>query len=436
MGPLSWRSLSLALALALLAAAADLAGAGGLPPDLEALIAEAQAANPEVKERAALTAAARERIRSAGALDDPEFAFVLKDIPTDKWTFNRDPMTQKMVELNQKLPFPGKRRLRSEVAAAEAHAEEWVFRDKVKEIRTRVIAAYWNLAWAQSSYDLTARNKGLWEQVVRVAEARYGVGQGTQTEVLQAQVELGNYLDKLLTWQQRLESWRAVLNALRNRPPETPLPRPRPPAPRPFTLQASQVLDLALERPQLQALKAQILRQEKALELARKEYYPDFTLGVAYGFKQRLVGPLAEMNNPDMFSAKIMVNLPVWVGDKIKPRIREEEARHRAAREAHQAAWTTLSAAVQDRVAKLERLSRQIQLYEKGLLPQARQAAEAALPAYQTGMVSFAQLYQSQIAAYNAELMLQEYLKDFEETWAELEFLAGQELPRRSGGRP
>lgn len=425
----------LGVALAGLFLWASVVAAGGLPPDLAALIAEAIAANPEVKEKAALKEAARERSRAATAWEDPEFAFSLKDLPTDKWTFDRDPMTQKMVELSQKFPFPGKTRLRGEVAEAEARAEALVYQDKVNEIRTRVIAAYWGLSWAQAAYDLTQRNKSLWEQVVRVAETRYGVGQGTQAEVLQAQVELGNYLDKLLSWQQKLESIRAELNALRRQPPTAPLPRPQPLRSRPFTLEASQLLEWALARPQLQALKAQILRQEKAVELARKDYYPDFTLGVAYGFKERLRGPLSEMNNPDQFSTRIMVNLPIWHRSKIQPRIREEQARRTAAVEAHAAAATTLKAAVQDRVARLRRLAQQIRLYEGGLLPQARQAAEAALPAYQTGQVGFAQLYQSQIAAYNAELMLQEYLKDFEETWAELEFLAGRELPRETGGR-
>jgi hypothetical protein len=46
------------------------------------------------------------------------------------------------------------------------------------------------------------------------------------------------------------------------------------------------------------------------------------------------------------------------------------------------------------------------------------------------GALDFAQLYQSQIAVYMAELQLQEYLKDFEENWAELEWLVGVELPR------
>ncbi len=406
-----------------------------LPTDLQALISEALKANAEVKQMAALRDAAKEMVKPAGALDDPEFAFILKDIPTDSWAFDKDPMTQKMVELSQKFPFPGKRRLRAEVATEQAKAEDFVYQDKANEVRTKVVVAYWGLSLAHASYDLTARNKKLWEQVVQVAETRYGVGQGSQAEVLQAQVELGSYLDRLLQWQQKQESLVSELNALRSKPPHTPIARPQPLKPRPWILSAEQVLEMALERPQLQGLKAQIVKQEKAVELARKEFYPDFTVAVAYGFKERLAPPLGNVNNPDMFSSKIMVNLPIWHADKIRPKIREEQARQSAAREAHRSALNTLGAAVRDRAARLKRLSQQINLYERGIIPQARQAAQASLPAYQTGALGFSQLYQNQIAAYNAELMLQEYLKDFEENWAELEFLAGKELPRGPGGQ-
>ena len=60
---------------------------------------------------------------------------------------------------------------------------------------------------------------------------------------------------------------------------------------------------------------------------------------------------------------------------------------------------------------------------------------EASLASYQVGSLGFTQLYQNQIAAYNAELTMQEYLKDFEENWAELEWLVGAELPRPAGGK-
>jgi outer membrane protein TolC len=242
-------------------------------------------------------------------------------------------------------------------------------------------------------------------------------------------VELGNYLDRLLAWRQRQETLAADLNALRAKPPQTQVTRPQPLQPRPLALKLDDLLAQAEARPQLQALKALVDKQEKAVSLARKEYFPDLTLSVGYGFRERLVPPLE--NPPDMFTARAMFNLPIWFSSKIQPRIREEMARQNAAREAQQSAWNTLAAAIKDRHAKLARLAQQIALYTQGIVPQARQAVEASLPAYQVGALNFAQLYQNMIAIYSTELQVQEYLKDFEENWAELEWLVGQELPRR-----
>ena len=198
-----------------------------LPPDLQTLVVEALQANAEIKQMRGQFTASRETIRPAGALDDPEVAFTMKDIPVDTWAFNREPMTQKMLELSQKFPFPGKRRLRSEVAGEQAHADEQVYKDKVNEIRAKVVIAYWGLSLAQTNFDLTQKNKQVWEQVVQVAETRYGVGQGTQADVLQAQVELGNYLDRLFQWTQKQESSQADLK----RPEIQAAPNPGIPAP-------------------------------------------------------------------------------------------------------------------------------------------------------------------------------------------------------------
>jgi len=411
------------------------AGAAGLPPDLQTLVNEALQANAEIKQMRGQFTASQETIRPAGALDDPEIAFSMKDIPVDTWRLNQEPMTQKMLELSQKFPFPGKRRLRSEVAGEQAHSDEYVYKDKVNEIRAKVVIAYWGLSLAQTNYDLTQKNKQVWEQVVQVAETRYGVGQGMQADVLQAQVELGNYLDRLFQWTQKQESARAELNALRSKPPQTPVSRPQTLQPRPFSLKMDELLAQAETRPQLQALKFIIAKQEKAVDLARKEYYPDARISVGYGFRETL-GPPVNLKQPDMFSGSVMFNVPLWVGSKIKPKIREEQAKQGAAKDAHQSALNQIEAAIKDRHAKLQRLAKQISLFDQGIIPQARQAVGAALASYQVGALPFNQLYQNQIAVYNAEMQLEEYLKDFEENWAELEWLVGQELPRPAGGKP
>jgi cobalt-zinc-cadmium efflux system outer membrane protein len=405
-----------------------------LPPDLQTLIAEALKANAEVKQMASLAGAAKQTIKPAGALEDPTVSFGMNNIPTDTWRLNQDPMTQKMLELSQKLPFPGKRRLRSEVAAEQAKSEDLNYRDKINEIRAKVIADYWNLALTYAGFDIVKKNQQFWDQVVQVTETRYKVGQGMQADVLQAQVELGNYLDRLYQWKQRQESVAANLNALRSRPPQTPVGRPQPLKPRPFTLKLDDLLAQAEARPQLQALKALVTKQEKAVDLAKKEYFPDATVSLGYAFRETL-GPPVNLKQSDMFGGAVMFNLPIWQGTKIKPKIREEQERQTAAKEAVQNRWNQVAAAIKDRYAKLRRLAQQITLYDQGIVPQARQAVEASLASYQVGTLGFERLYQNQINAYNAELTLQEYLKDFEENWAELEWLVGAELPRPPGGK-
>lgn len=425
--------LILCLAFTLFWSTELLAQNANLPPDLQALIHEALKANSEVKQMHSLHTASKETVRPAGALEDPEIGFTLKDIPTDNWAQNQEPMTQKMLELSQKLPFPGKRRLRSEVAEEQARSDGYLYRDKANEVRAKVVIDYWNLSMAHSNSDLTQKNKQFWEQVVQVAETRYSVGQGQQADVLQAQVELGNYLDRLFQWTQKQESIRADLNALRSQPPQTPVNRPQPLRSRPFQLKLDELLAQAKTRPQLQALQAIIAKQGKAVDLAKKEYFPDARVTLGYGFRETLAG--INQKQADMFSSTVMFNLPIWHADKIKPRIREEQAKESAAREAHQSAWNQLAALIRDRHAKLQRLANQIVLLDQGIIPQARQAATASLSSYQVGTLDFAQLYQSQMTVYNTEMQLQEYLKDFEENWAELEWLIGQELPRTAGGK-
>lgn len=397
-----------------------------LPRDLQNLISQALQANPELKRWDQLRTASQEQIDSAGALDDPQLSFNLMNVPTDTWDLAQEPMTQKQILLSQKVPFPGKRRLRSEIAAEQAQADDFSYQDKVNEIRARVVQAYWGLSLAYSALEITQKNKQLWEQVVQAAETRYSVGQGQQADVLQAQVELGNYLDRLLRWRQTQQSWVAQLNALRSEPPETPISPPQSLQVRRLQLNLARLLEQAAAQPQLKARQALVAKQEKAVALARRDYLPDFTLGLGYGLREDL-GP---QKRADFFTSMITVNLPIWYGSKLRPREREQRARQAAAQEAYQAAWDRLTAAIKDRYDKLQRLDQQVTLHDQGIVPQAQQAAAAALADYQVGALDFANLYQARIAAYNAELKLQEYLKEFEENWAELEWLVGQEFSR------
>ena len=113
--------------------------------------------------------------------------------------------------------------------------------------------------------------------MVKVSETRYATGQGMQADVLQAQVELGNYLDRLLQWRQQQDSLKAELNALRNRPRRGHSKSSgRLASPGSSCLKLDDVTRMLESRPQVKALKTQIDKQQKAVALARKDFYPGF----------------------------------------------------------------------------------------------------------------------------------------------------------------
>ena len=194
------------------------------------------------------------------------------------------------------------------------------------------------------------------------------------------------------------------------------------------------LLAQAEARPQLEALKALIAKQEKAVDLAKKDYFPDATVSVGYGFRETLGPPVESKTGGHVHRlGDVQPAHLAGLQDQAQDPGGRWNARPRPKTPINP--WDQLAAAIKDRHAKLQRLAKQITLYDQGIIPQARQAAEASLASYSGGHPGFHRLYQNQIAAYNAEMPLQEYLKDFEENWAELEWLVGAELPRPAGGK-
>ncbi|NIP53921.1 MAG: TolC family protein, partial [Phycisphaerae bacterium] len=73
----------------------------------------------------------------------------------------------------------------------------------------------------------------------------------------------------------------AKLNAALNRPAEAPLPWPKRIEEENIPLTDQQVLEwMAKFNPELSALEFEIARSRTQIDLAKKDYYPDITLGV------------------------------------------------------------------------------------------------------------------------------------------------------------
>ena len=395
-------------------------------PALSSLVAEALQNNPELRAAAKETEAASQRVRPAGALEDPMLEAGLLNVPIQPFSLNREDMTMKMLGLSQKLPYPGKRALREQVAAKDAETLGYGLRETTNRVVRDVKLAYFDLALTDETVRQLQNNRLILEQFLRIAEGRYAVGQATQAEVLKAQTQLGRMTEELLRMERERPVMEAELLRLLGRrgnaaPIAAELPQIGAAA---FSLEALQETALR-ERPQLLGLQSAIDRSAKTLELARKEAQPDFDLRFAYGQRDR--SPLG-MPREDLVSLTVAMNLPVWREDKIEPRIAEAQAMRDQTLEVQQAQQNEVLAKLRQQVAVTEQSRKSVRLYETGILPQTRLAVEATLAAYRVSRVDLLMLLDSQMTLFSYEISRAKELVNFNKALAEIEFLTGKRM--------
>ncbi len=401
----------------------DAATAGDAAVALKQLIAEALKNNPELQAARSEAEAARQRIAPAGALDDPMLEAGLLNVPATSWRLNREEMTMKMLGLSQKLPSPGKRALRREVAAKDAEAVEQGYRETLNRVVREVKLAYFDLGLAAETARQLGDTQLVLEQFLRIAEGRYSVGQGTQADVLKAQTQLVKMSEELLRMQREIPVMEAELTKLLGRagaaaPIAAPLPQVRETG---FDLGSLREAALR-QRPQLAALRTMIDKGNSALELARKDYNPDFDLRFSYG--QRDNAPDG-MRRSDMFSVSVAINLPIWRKDKLEPRIAEAHAMRDQATSLYQAQQNEVFAKLRQQAAIAEQSRRSAHLYDTAILPQAALAVESALASYRVNRADLLMLLDGQMSLFNYRIGRAAVVVNFNKALAEIELLTG-----------
>lgn len=423
--PASAQPLS-APAAAVLSVELNPGGERAAAPALASLIAEALQNNPELRAAARETEAANQRVRPAGALEDPMLEAGLLNVPIQPFRLNREDMTMKMLGLSQKLPYPGKRALREQVAAKEAETLDYGLRETGNRVVRDVKLAYFDLALTDETVRLLQSNRQILQQFLKIAEGRYGVGQAAQADVLKAQTQLGRMSEELL----RMERERPVMEAelvrlLGRRGSAAPI-AVQLPGLRDAGLKLEALQEAALrERPQLLGLQSAIERSAKTLDLARKEAQPDFDVRFSYGQRER---DLAGMPRDDVVSLTVAMNLPLWRRDKIEPRIAEAQAMREQAQEMLQAQQNEVLARLRQQVAVTEQSRKSVRLYETDILPQARLAVEATLAAYNVSRADVLMLLDSQMTLFSYEISRAKELVNFNKALAEIELLAGRQM--------
>mgnify|MGYP003551795790 CR=1 FL=1 len=391
---------------------------------LPSLVVEALENNPEIRAALKEREAAQQRIAPAEALDDPMLEAGVINAPLASSPFNREDMTMKMIGLSQRFPFPGKRGLRKEVASKDAEAIEQGYHETVNRVMHDLKLAYFDLGLTLEIIKLVNKNKQTLEHFLRIAEGRYQVGQGNQADVLKAQTQVSRMLDRLLGLAREQPIFEAeVIRALgRNVKGEIPTPATLHIHEVPLILESLQQEAIA-HRPQLLALQSLITRNEKSIDLARRAYYPDFDVRLSYGQRDNM---LDGTRRDDMISMTVAVNLPVWRGNKIEPRIMESQALRDQAINLYQAQSNEISSRLRQQVAIAEQSLKSVKLYQSAILPQAKLAVESALAAYQVNRVDFLTLLDNQMTVFDYETNLISAIANYNKAIAEIDLMVGK----------
>ena len=389
---------------------------------LESLVEEAVKANPEIQAAEHGWRAAAEATAQARAL--PETQLSLQELsvgsPRPFAGLNNSDFAYVGVGASQDLPYPGKRALRATVAAHQAES----LHEDASAVRRRVVEAlkltYYRLAYIQQTMGILESNDRLLAQVEQVVESRYGVGQGSQQDVLRAQLQHTKLLREVAMSRQEERQLQAQLKQTLNRPQTSPDIVAAPLVATALKRSEADLLQQAAEQnPDLRARRESLRGKQRQVELAHREFRPDFNV-------QAMVQHTGSQFR-DYYLATFGIRLPNR-GRRGAELAAAEEERARAEQEL-QADAQRVGAEIAQQLALLRGSEERLEIYHEGLIPQAEATFQAGIAAYESNRQDFATLLGNFLDVLNLNLERRRELADHESTLARLERLTGVTLP-------
>ncbi|WP_051937939.1 TolC family protein [Ghiorsea bivora] len=362
----------------------------------------------------------------AGGLPDPVLSLGALNFPTDTFARDQENMTQLQVGISQALPFPGKLELREKFALYMAKAAA----DDVDELRLQLVSQakvnWWNLYYLDRALEIVVRNQELLRQFVRIAETKYTVGEGLQQDVLLAQLELSQLIDRQIQLKAIRSQEQSRLNALLNRPisQEVVLPE-KVEEMLPGIGSEELLMNQALaSRPLLAQQQQYIQAAEANTNLAEKDYYPDFKVGASYGLRD--TNPITGLNRADLGSITLSMTLPFFTSNQQDAQLEQRQAERMKAEFSYQDVQEKVQAEVRIEIAAYEKAKQQVSLYKQGIIPQATQTVASMLAAYQVNKVDFLNLVRTQVTLYNYETQYWKVLAEANQSLARLDAATGR----------
>ncbi len=388
---------------------------------LNEVIAEGLRQNPGVQSALHSLEAQRHRIPQTRSLVDPQVSAGWVGNVAPFSLQQGDPSSYRGVTVSQQFPYPGKLKLRGQIVSKDVDAAQWDYEAVRRRVVVDLKSAYFDYFFYSKALEITRKDKDLLQKLSSISEARYRVGKGMQQDVLRSQVEISLLLQKITVMEQQRATAQARLNTLMAKSPESPLP---PAADVEATAlneklddlyAAAKTNDTSLQREQQMVEKNQF-----AVQLAHKDYQPDF--GVAYTYQQRSMGL------PDMNGMTFTVNVPLFYKTKQREEVRQATEEVLSAERSRANRANELQFELKQLFLSAQASKQLLDLYAKAVVPQSSLALESSMSAYQVGTVDFLTVLSNFSTILSYEVDYYRELANYQTSLAHIESLVGMDL--------
>ncbi|MEQ1862165.1 MAG: TolC family protein [Chthoniobacteraceae bacterium] len=385
---------------------------------VEEVVSRALAANPMLKASAAKWASMKERVPQAKAWEDPMVGVDFERMGTTRFSTYSDAEWM----ASQSLPISGKNLSRGRAAEAEARAAYEDVRRLRLEVTAKAKVAYHRLANAHAQLAINRQNRGLFESVLAIGNAKLSVGKSAQGDVLATETDIQRLDIERESLAQALSDQQTALNVLMNRPAGSPLGQPAALAFRPMRADPGQLeARLLAQRPEIAAAEQRLKAEEARLQLAHREWIPDPQVRVEARQFRGSGDTFTEYDTGIFFSVP-------WVNPrKYSAGVREAQQMVEAMRREIEGERATALGMLRDQLRKITAFRRQYELSRDKLLPLARKTTETLRINYQTDTATFIEMLTVQRMLRDAEATTSTQLTDYLAALAELEAIVGSD---------
>jgi outer membrane protein TolC len=427
--------LSAAMASVAAAGAADATPASAGPPpataaprsdtanhELDALVAEAMAHSPLIAAARARWAAAGKVPSQAGTLPDPQVTMQEFTVggPKPLEGYETSDFYYTGIGAEQDIPGPGKLRLAATAAGHDADAARHQYLARQREVAARVRESGFNLFYTVKTIALLEHKRADLLRIGGVAEAQYRLGMGRQQGVLKAQFQATAMLKDIADARGDYAMQQAALKALLGRDLDSRDIWIGEIAPTTVALPAGQLAAAAANgSEELKAAQSMEAKDSASLALARRGYWPDFSVGYMY----QKTGP----GQRDYFMLTLGAKVPLYFWRKQTPAIEQAAAEREAALGDLRATRIEAEADAESRMLAMRTAERTMSIYRDGLIVQAEAAETSALNDYRAGKIDFTTLLNAALDVLSARQGYWRALADHEIAAARLRQIIGDQ---------